>query len=292
MQKKQQQYSAGGRLVPAVDRAARIFEILRTNDQPMSITELARELNASKGTVREILETLRRHGLLERNDETKLYRLGPELVKLGASSREGRSLVAASRPHLVSLSDSQREIAVLLVPHENRLLIQEAVEPANPRVPILVSATPGRTLAMTSGPCGKAFMAFCDDILRERLLRSLRKSRKSMEREIEDIRRRGYAIDDEEFMEGVRGVAAPITGYSGNLVGVIMLSGVSASFARSRIEKAGKATRTAANAVSAALGGFERLRVGLMANTESSLDFAPGRQVVRRRLDTSWEGEP
>ena len=74
------------RLVPAVDRAARILAVMAGETRPMSITALALHLKASKGTIRDILETLRDHGFLDRDEATKLYRLGPQLVRLGTSS--------------------------------------------------------------------------------------------------------------------------------------------------------------------------------------------------------------
>ena len=99
------------RVVPAVDRAARMLAIIEGAGRPMSISELAAELHASKGTVREILETMRAHGLLDRDETTKLYRLGPQLVRLGASSGDSLDLGAVARPTLNRLAESSREIA-------------------------------------------------------------------------------------------------------------------------------------------------------------------------------------
>jgi len=249
------QHKPATRVVPAVDRAARILALIEAEGRPMSITELGRRLDASKGTVRDILETLRSHGLLDRDAQTKHYRLGPQLVRLGASSRGGQDIVAVARPHLVALSDSQRENVVLLLPQGERLLIEEVFQPGDPRTPLLVTATPGRTIPGTAGACGKVMMAWSDAHMRLKLRQSAGKPQELLDAELRETRRRGYAISDEEFAEGVRGVSAPILGASGSLIGIVLLSGLVASFKRERFREVGAATQAAAHAISLALGG-------------------------------------
>lgn len=250
MQKKRSK-----RLVPAVDRAARILAVMAGETRPMSITALARHLNASKGTIRDILETLRDHGFLDRDEATKLYRLGPQLVRLGASSSDSQDLLTAARPHLVILSEAQREIVVLLVPQGDRLLIQLAVEPNSPRTPVLVSATPGRTFPATAGACGKVLQAWMDDVGRAPVLRAEGTRRRALQTEINTTRRNGYAVDNEEFMKGVRGVSAPVLGPGGRLVGMLLVSGFAGSMSLDRLHKVGVATRATAESVSRVIGG-------------------------------------
>ena len=250
-----QRENVTGRVVPAVDRAARILALIEAAARPMSITELARELDASKGTVRDILETLRSHGLLGRDDETKRYRLGPQLVRLGASSREGQDMVAIARPSLQTLSNEQRESVLLLVPQGDRLLIQEAIEPNDPRTPILVSATPGRSIPIVAGACGKVIMAWSDEKTRRALIDTLEKVPADLEADLAAAREDGFTVSDEEFMEGVRGVSSPVLGPAGQLVGLVLVSGVVASLRKDRFAEVGDATRTVADSISKALGG-------------------------------------
>jgi IclR family acetate operon transcriptional repressor len=243
------------RVVPAVDRAARMLALIEAAGRPMSITELAGALDASKGTVREILETLREHGLLDRDESTKLYRLGPQLLRLGASSGESLDLLAAARPCLERLSASLREIAVFLTPHEDRLLIQAAAEPPDPRTPILVSATPGRTVPANAGACGKVLLVWGDESTRTAVRRTLRKSGLPVDRIAAEVARAGYATDDEEFMAGIRGVSAPVIAASGRLVGLLLVSGLAGSLTLEQLDGAGEATREAAASISRAIGG-------------------------------------
>src|SRR3954468_18462558 len=105
------------RLVPAVDRAARLLAELERAARPMTISELARELGINKGTMRDLLETLRAHGLLERDEERKQYRLGPRLARLGMAALGQLDLGSVARPFLIDLAEQISGTVLLLVPH-------------------------------------------------------------------------------------------------------------------------------------------------------------------------------
>src|SRR5204862_7847382 len=98
------------RPVPAVDKAARVLRALADGGRPMGISELARALEVSKGTLRDVLLTLAQFGFVVRDPDTR-FRLGPELrVLANASAPDLRSL---AQPHLVSLLESFGETAIL-----------------------------------------------------------------------------------------------------------------------------------------------------------------------------------
>ena len=236
------------RIVPAVDRAARILMLIESRGEPARITELADALGASKGTVREILETLRRHGLLERDADTKRYRLGPQLARLGAASRGNRSLTSIARPVLQDLSDRTRENVLLLVPDHGELVIQEACRPRDPTTLITVAATPGKALPMHAGACGKVMRTWA----KAKLNGKCRMTRT----EQEAVRASGYAMDDQEFMEGIRGVAAPILGDEDRLIAMILLSGIAATLTARRLPGVGRSVRDAAKGISRQLGSI------------------------------------
>src|SRR5437879_3618922 len=98
------------RPVPAVDKAARVLRALADGGRPMGISELARALDVSKGTLRDVLLTLAQFGFVVRDPDTR-FRLGPELRTLAnASAPDLRSL---AQPYLVSLMESFGETAIL-----------------------------------------------------------------------------------------------------------------------------------------------------------------------------------
>ncbi len=238
------------RIVPAVDRAARILSILEEERRSLSISELGRRLNASKGTVREVLETLRHHGLVERDEESKLYRLGARLIRLGAVARSRIGLAVVARPHLRRLADESGETTLLLQIHGEHLVIHETAEPQQRRLPMSVTPTPGASIPLLAGACGKVVLAFIDP----EELPAAGTRPVAAEDELAQVRSRFYALDDEEYLPGVRGVSAPILQADGYLAGLLLVSGLSASLGTERLVPLGEATAAAAREISIALG--------------------------------------
>ena len=149
--------AAGPRLVPAVDRAARLLEVLESAGRGMTISELARELGINKGTMRDLLETLRAHGLLERDEERKLYRLGPRLARLGMAALGQMDLAQVAHAYLIDLAH-QIGVAVLLVVRDgDRATIVDKADAG--QVAVEVSATVGRRIPLAAGACGKVFLS-------------------------------------------------------------------------------------------------------------------------------------
>src|SRR5919197_6715038 len=140
------------RLVPAVDRAARVLALLEAEGRPLGISDLARRLNASKGSVRDVLETLRSHGLLERDDANKQYRLGPRLVRLGHAAQDGLDLARVAGPFLTRLTEVTGETALLLTRQGDRALILAKAEAGE--TAMRVSAPVGRRIPLIAGAVG------------------------------------------------------------------------------------------------------------------------------------------
>src|SRR5437867_1208089 len=163
------------RPVPAIDKAARVLRALAEGGRPQGISELARALGVSKGTLRDVLLTLDAYGLVVRDPDTR-FRLGPELRALADASTP--DLRAIAQPYLASLMEQFGETAILGVVHEGRLEIAARAEPATD---LHMTAPRGRRLPPEEGAHGKVIP-------------------------------KGDAIgyDDEEPLHGVRAAAAPV----------------------------------------------------------------------------------
>ena len=128
------------RVVPAVDKAARLLAELR-DDEGLGISELARRINASKGTVRDILLTLASHDLVARDAEGRFRR--------GAARPD---LTALAQPHLEALLGAFGETAFLGVVTDGGIEIAARAEPATD---LHMSAPLGRRLPANVGAHGK-----------------------------------------------------------------------------------------------------------------------------------------
>src|SRR5438309_10384657 len=137
------------RPVPSVDNAARVRRALAECGRPMVISELARALIVSKGTLRDFLLTLAHFGFVVRDPDTR-FRLGPELRALAdASAPDLRSL---AQPYLVSLMETFGETAILGLVVDGKLEIAGRAEPATD---LHMTAPLGRRLPLVKGALGK-----------------------------------------------------------------------------------------------------------------------------------------
>jgi IclR family transcriptional regulator, KDG regulon repressor len=247
------------RRVPAVDRAARLLDLLERAGRPLTISELARELGLNKGTTRDLLETLRAHALLERDAERKQYRLGPRLARLGMAALGQLDLARVAHPFLVDLAAETGGAALLLVRQADRAQIIDKVDAGH--VAVEVSATVGRRIPLAAGACGKVFLAYVPPPehrgFLERLHPGTRKTIRdpgAYAEELEKVRQLGYATDDEEYLPGVRATSAPIFDARQQLVGAVLVVGLTISVSAADLVPTGEATARAAQAISAALG--------------------------------------
>ena len=262
MASDERQAATGGtvRRVPAVDRAVRLLDSLRRAGGPRGISELARELGLHKATVRDILLTLEYHGLVERDAATARFRLGAGLARFAVAVRSGESLAAVARPFLRRLVEQTGETALVTVLDGARQLIVAQDEPAGA---LKISAPVGRRLPLLAGAPAKVLLATLAPARLDALLgagslprytaRSITEPA-AYRAELRAVRQQGYALDDEEFLDGVRAVSAPVRGADGVVVAALTVVGFSTRLAPERLRPTIAAVVDAAAEVSLRLG--------------------------------------
>lgn len=207
------------RPVPAIDKAARVLRALAEGGRPQGISELARALGVSKGTLRDVLLTLDAHGFVVRDPDTR-FRLGPQLRALADASTP--DLRAIAEPHLVSLMGSFGETAILGVVHDGALEIAAKTEPDTD---LHMTAPLGRRLPLDKGAHAKALAAGG-----------------------------GVGYDDEELFPGVRAAAAPIIDARGRTVAFVMVVGFKQRIDLRTLRRIGERCASAADAISRRMG--------------------------------------
>ena len=135
------------RVVPAVDKAARLLAELR-EDESLGISELARRIKASKGTVRDILLTLASHDLVARDRDGRFRRGGRRF-----------DLTHLARPHLDALLDEFGETALLGIVTDGGV---ETAARAEPSTDLHMSAPIGRRLPPNVGAHAKVLTGGAD----------------------------------------------------------------------------------------------------------------------------------
>ena len=205
----------------------------------LGVTDLARRLELFPSDIHRILTSLQIYGYVEQNPETRRYQLGTGLLRLGLTTFQRNVVQEKGRAILVRLStqiNAATHLAMFDVGEcEVFLLDQADLSSAAP-----FKAQPGATTAAHSTALGKTIMAGMDpETFKRAIERSgLRKSTgktitdlPTLEKELQLIRKRGFAVDREESAEGTSCIGCPVRNCTGAVIGAI-----GASMRESRFE--------------------------------------------------------
>ena len=195
------------------------------------MTSLSRRLGVAKSTVYRLASTLVSEGLLEQNPETERYRLGMALFGLGALVRQRMNVATDARPFLFHLREATGEtvhLAILEGPDIVYVLNLESNQAIRMRADL-----GARKPAFCTAE-GRAMLAFqppdiVNDAARPSAGAAHAEDRSSTRQQIwaalDDVRKRGFATEDEQSELGMRSVAAPIRNANGRVVAAIGLAG-------------------------------------------------------------------
>lgn len=226
----------------------------------LGVTKIAELLGREKSQVSRTLKTLAEYGLVDRNPETRGYRLGWRIYALASLAGE-RLLLDAGRPVLQQLVNEFGERAFLSVLHgaETITILSES---APTRVQSM--GWVGRTAPIYCTAVGRALLVDEPDgaILQLLASRSMDQvgpntattPQAYMER-IAEARERGFSVADEELEAGLVAVATPVRNPEGRIIAAINISGPKYRF-DSSIDQAGVRLIDAARNLSAALKGM------------------------------------
>jgi DNA-binding IclR family transcriptional regulator len=234
------------RIIQSLDKGLILLELLEQAETELSLNDLFKTLKWDRATILRLLETLSRRGYVMRSPETRRYSLGYRVLSLSQSVAKNLDVQAISRPHLIELARETGETAHLAVAVDDRMIF---VDRALGSHTVTVNTRVGERVPLHCTAIGKAYLAFGEGPgLAESLSDPLPpggprafQRRSDLLADLEKTRVRGYSVDMEEFLEGVRCVAAPIVNSEGRTEAVIGISAPKARMsAREIAEKAGQ----------------------------------------------------
>jgi IclR family transcriptional regulator, KDG regulon repressor len=245
-------------LVPAVDRAIRILSLLKNEKREMTIAEISEVTGWNKSSIYKLLLTLDHHGLLTRDLVTKKYSLGMALMDYGRAVLNGFEIRHAAKPSLKELARYTGEsVAVSILSGTQMTLVE--VEESSAQVRIALNI--GMTTPATATSHGRAVLAYLPEsrmaeiISKEGLPKHTKKSINDpglYQKALEAVRKQGYAVECEEFEEGLAGISAPVFSANG-VVGALLIAMPSFKLAKEKKHLFGKKCAEEAARVSALL---------------------------------------
>jgi len=247
--------------VQSVARALGLLKILSRQDEGVRVSDAARESGLAVSTTHRLLTTLELQGFAQFDPERALWHVGREAFAVGAAFGRRHNFVAPALPYLRRLRDVTRETANLGILDNDELVTISQVE--SREIMRAISPPGGRVPAFCSG-MGKAILATWEDAdiaafaARTGFRPLTGHSHRGLETAMADIgriRARGYALDDEEHVTGLRCVAAVVWSPQGEAACAISVSGLAARLQDGRIGEIGETVARAAAELTAKLGG-------------------------------------
>jgi DNA-binding IclR family transcriptional regulator len=208
--------NTAGYHAPAVQKAFQLLRIVAESRKELGLSELAQKLGFSKSTTHGLIRALLKVEAIDQSPERKTFFLGPAVVDLALGSWNYLRVSEQAQPSLEELRDLTGETVFLGVLSRNRGIIMATAEATKP---LKISSPPGTSIPMLAGAVGKVFLARMEDeqvirIIRDQGLpaftsRSIAKEKDYLS-ELANVREQGYAIDNEEYLPGVKAVAVSL----------------------------------------------------------------------------------
>ena len=240
--------------IQSLARGLKILNLLAHARNGLGTTEVANQLSIDKSSSSRLLHTLANYGFVEQDEDTARYLLGPRLATLGQHLLNRITLRDHARPYLHELVEKTGECAHLAIQAQGQALYIDQVEST---AALRVESEIGTLSPLYCTALGKALLAFGGGRVPMELKPYTQRTvvdSSTLELQLGQTVRRGYAIDDEEYNYGVRCVAAPVFDHRGALAGAIGISGPAGRVTLERIDEFGAVVKDVAYALSSRLG--------------------------------------
>lgn len=271
----------------SVCRALSVLVRLATIRTGASVTELAQAEGLNVSTASRLLGALQAYGFVVQDITTQRVQVGPRCFQLGQVFLGQAEVASVAEPFMRSLTDRTGYPTHLGVLSENRLVHIKHVEP----VGHMLRLSPGERFGLSDlyyEALGKALLAFQPDATIRHIIATITfkkftpttiESPDEFWREIAEIRKRGYAIDNGERYKDVRCVAVPVWDHEDRAAAALSISGSDRQLPPATVRELGKELIEIAQQISHRIGASS-------LKTES-----PEQQLPKSRVRSRGLGE-
>lgn len=237
-----------------------LMEILATENRDLSLTELSAKAGWPKSTVHGLITTLRDFHMIDQSGTTGHYRLGIRLFEMGNLVMRSWDVTTIAKQYLNRLNNNLGEMVQLAMEDKGEVLYIDKVD--SNRMMRIVSET-GIRLPMHCSGLGKVLLAYkkpseVNKIIQKCGMRAMTShtivTLPALLKELERIRSQGYALDDQEIMDGLRCVAVPIFDAADQVNYAISVSGFYNNMRGQHLENIIRELKQAGRSISYDLG--------------------------------------
>jgi DNA-binding IclR family transcriptional regulator len=253
-------FTGEANLIQSVLKALDILEAFTQEQHTLGVTELSKRFGYSKGTVHNLLTTLKSRGYIEVDPGTSRYSLGLKILELSQAVRANIEIRDRATPFLRQLAQLSGETVYLTVLYDDHSVYIDTIKPAGRPVN---HSDIGLRVPLHCTSVGKAKLAFLSEEEIDRIIERVGLPRftsntitdpAQLKAELALTRQRGYAIDNEEHEVAIRCVGAPIWSERGTVIASCSISGPAGRMTDERIAELAPEVMKQADAISRRLG--------------------------------------
>jgi DNA-binding IclR family transcriptional regulator len=244
-----------------VRRALAVLEIIAGSKHPVTLNEVAEQINSDKSTTYRMLTTLIDAGYVVRSESTRRYQLSYKVVSLSRNLLAENEVFQLSRQVMEDVTRLTLETVHLCILDGNQTVLVQKIKGTQL---VAVDFQVGDRSPLHCTSIGKALLAYqdaraIDDVIRAGLPASAVNTITDptvFAAELQRVRERGYAIDDRELANNMRCIAAPIFERDGRVQMGLSISGPDSRFTLDYLQTALRpALLNATSKLSSLLGG-------------------------------------
>jgi IclR family KDG regulon transcriptional repressor len=248
------------RFIQSVQRAIDVLELFHASSLELGVTEISEKLELTKSTVHGIIKTLEHRGYLEQNPMNQRYKLGIKLFELGNLVASNMNITKLAIANIHELVAELNETVHLVVLEGSHVIYVEKVEAQSA---LRMYSQLGKRAPMYCTGVGKAILAFMENQRIEQIISSTELTsftphtlvtEQAIKDDLQKIRQRGYALDDEEIELGLRCVAAPIFNHEGKVFASVSCAGPKIRISDEKLDVISQRVKHAALEISKKMG--------------------------------------
>jgi DNA-binding IclR family transcriptional regulator len=215
----------------ALTKALAVLEAVADQPQAVGPSDLASRLNLARQTVHRVLAQLEHAGLVQRDPTRERYAIGPRQARLALTTLASKNQNTLTRVLLQGLVDELKETCNIGVLDALEYVYIARIES---KWPLRTHLEAGSRMAAHAVSGGKLLLSELDPERRRSLLRSRKLQAltqhtitrvSELEAELDRARARGFAVSNEEFLDGIIGVAVPIKNPAGRTLAALAMHG-------------------------------------------------------------------
>ncbi len=224
--------------IKSLEKSLNIICRLSEHGAPLKLEELVKICGVKKTSCFRILQTLARSGFVDKDPETKGYFIGARMISVGLAALDSRGVREVALPFMKDIREKTGTTVNLAILSGPDVIFVERLRSAHI---IETNLRIGSRLSVHLSSLGKAILAYLPEDEVGAILAQVRFDRKTdktiasigtLKEELKEIRRKGFALNDEELETGLFAVAGPLRNHSGEAVGAMNVS-----FPLSRLSK-------------------------------------------------------